>query len=144
MSTPSLIGYKEKGIIYCVYCHFDGYLSDLGVTLMNYYNCADRAKALVELGALSFVGKRLSPDPGEKHDDLSPNFDITFAYHRDRGEDYQTPRVYNSVRRFISTEWVDYFYLFDMDAERIGWYVYYGYGAKEFLKEALQNLRIGE
>lgn len=86
MSDRALIGFYDGHVLKAVYCHNGGDRYDLGRTLLNYYARPDQAAALIELGNLSSVGKRLMPMKNEKHSFAHPNFDITLAYHRDRGE----------------------------------------------------------
>lgn len=72
MSTHSLIGLENAdGSIIYIYCHYDGYLDGVGVTLLTKWCSRLSATALMSLGDLSSLG-----------DDLL----TTVAYTRDRGE----------------------------------------------------------
>ena len=74
MSTSSRIGIlNENGSIESVYCHSDGYPDGVGETLTLHYNSEEKARKIIVLGDLSFLG-----------DDLTS--DNTAAYGRDRGE----------------------------------------------------------
>lgn len=86
MSDRAIIGLYDGNTLKAVYCHNGGDRYDLGRTLLNHYARPDQAAALIELGDLSSVGKRLMPMKDEPHSFDNPNFDITVAYHRDRGE----------------------------------------------------------
>ena len=58
MSTRSYIGIENKdGTVTAVYCHFDGYLSGVGQTLLNHYKKRTKVQALIDLGNLSYIGK---------------------------------------------------------------------------------------
>jgi hypothetical protein len=49
MATRSLIGYVTKeGTVRGTYCHFDGYPSGVGATLLEYYNTPDVVECLVQ------------------------------------------------------------------------------------------------
>jgi len=57
MSTRSRIGIEHSdGKITSVYCHHDGYLSDVGKTLYNHYNTEDRILELLTHGDMSSLG----------------------------------------------------------------------------------------
>lgn len=86
MSDRALIGFYDGHVLKAVYCHNGGDRYDLGRTLLNYYARPNQAATLIELGNLSSIGKRLMPMKDEQHSFAHPNFDITLAYHRDRGE----------------------------------------------------------
>ena len=118
MSTNSRIGYIENGKTKSIYCHWDGYIDHNGLILYTYYTTLEEVKALVELGDLSVLGKRL----GEKVDFNKMSTDVKYrerydgqcvAYHRDRGEEYSVSEMgltelegdqeYNYA--FIKGEW---------------------------------------
>lgn len=51
MGTRSHILYEEPtGEVLSMYCHYDGYLDYNGRILLDQYNSAEKAKALVEIG----------------------------------------------------------------------------------------------
>ncbi len=60
MSTRSRIAVLQEndGSVKSVYCHWDGYLSGVGVTLLNHYNTYQRANAVVALGGLSSLHRK--------------------------------------------------------------------------------------
>ena len=56
MSTRSLIGIrKDVGITY-VYCHFDGYLDGVGITLVKNYDTEDKVNDILKNGDMSSLG----------------------------------------------------------------------------------------
>ena len=72
MSTRSLIGIKnEDGSITDVYCHFDGYLDGVGITLVNHYDTEEKIREIFEHGDMSSLG-----------DDIK-----SCDFYKDRGED---------------------------------------------------------
>lgn len=104
MATRSLIGKEnEDGTITYVYCHFDGYIDGgVGETLYTIYNTPEAIDAFLALGDLSTLRDTL--DSG-----------ATVAYHRDRGEDWETvaPKTADSYPEYLSVNmWTDYKYLF--------------------------------
>ncbi len=61
--------------------------------LVRYYGSADRAAALIGLGALEQLHPRLAPDSGEAHHFDSPAPNVTIALHRDRGDALVGPSI---------------------------------------------------
>jgi hypothetical protein len=87
MSTRSTIGIRRKdGSVSKIYCHWDGYVEYNGALLQAYYNTADKVEELLKLGALSSLGKKITPTT-DGHNFDHPEEDVCVAYHRDRGED---------------------------------------------------------
>lgn len=113
MSTRSRIGIKNSdGTISSIYCHFDGYPSGVGATLVEHYQSPEKVRQLIGLGDLSYV----APEIGEKHDFDNPTKDWCLAYGRDRGEGCLEPRAHSTERDLINctTEsWGQFAYLFN-------------------------------
>jgi len=88
MSTRSNIGIiNDDGTVTTTYCHWDGYLQGNGSTLLKHYTTEEKIRALLALGSLSSLGAEL----GDKHDFYaSTQSDTCTAYHRDRGDDWET------------------------------------------------------
>jgi hypothetical protein len=103
MSTRSRIGVlNENGSIESVYCHSDGYPEGVGETLTSNYNSEEKAREIISLGDLSFLG-----------DDLTSG--NTAAYGRDRGEDDVGSKKSRTEKGFItltSETGGEYAYLF--------------------------------
>lgn len=127
MSTNSFIAYKENNKITGIYCHWDGYLEYNGDMLKTLYP-KDRAKALVQLGDISSLGGKLTPE--EPDFEPKPNYSeivqkymhrSTKAYHRDAHEDWDDvqPREFTSVddyRQYIIDDGcLEFAYLFNAD-----------------------------
>jgi hypothetical protein len=54
MATRSTIGIKsEDGTIKAIYCHWDGYPEGVGAGLVQFYNTAQQATELINLGGFS-------------------------------------------------------------------------------------------
>lgn len=86
MSTRSRIAIeKQDGTVESIYCHFDGYLSNNGEILQNHYSTKEKMEKLIELGDISSLGN--TPE-------------ATVAYHRDRGEDFNSKTYPNVATLF--------------------------------------------
>lgn len=107
MSTRSMIGkVGRNGKVTAVYCHFDGYLSGVGLELITHFNSATKARELLKEGALRCI----------------ENGEFT-SYHGWRGEKIEIEK-YESITEYgerckddCSTE---YTYLF---VTNLGWLV---------------------
>lgn len=112
MSTRSCISIEhENGSVSSIYCHGDGYLSGVGLTLFNYYKTTAKLKPLINLGDLSYLGDSRAKGS-------------TFAYKRDRHETDTEARVHDTLSEFLSNigeedyrqNWgYEYCYLFPAD-----------------------------
>ena len=116
MSTRSEICIVDKnGKVRGIYCHFDGYLSGVGKTLKNYYKDEKTVNKLIDLGAISSLGKKIDPDPSKKHDFDNKQKDVTLAYHRDRGEPIcidEASNLNKFIKDLISSPIIEYLYIF--------------------------------
>jgi len=110
MSTRSSITLKRKdGKYQGVYCYFDGYIDGVGKTLVNTFNTYSKVQELIDLGDLSVVC-----DAG--------NINEVEAYHRDRGEELQPARIYDTYEEILNTVGQGCDYLFEN-----GEWIYKGY-----------------
>jgi len=148
MSTRSRIGIaREDGKVESIYCHWDGYPSNNGMILLEHYTDPEKVKRLVSLGSISSLRENVEPDPvGGKYRDWDEDFNsvnaaikdangkhsfdcpqmgVVVAYHRDRGEDWDTvkPRVDDSVAAFVKSDVEEYGYVM-VDGK---WYVVYSH-----------------
>ena len=89
MSTRSTISTMINGKCVGVYAHWDGYPSHRIPLLLNHYNSQEGAESIVALGSISSLRERIAPNEDENHSFDSPVGDVTIAYHRDRGEDFE-------------------------------------------------------
>lgn len=117
MSTRSNIGMVVGGEIRAIYCHFDGYLNGVGVTLSEHYQDKSKVEELLNLGHISILDKEI----GEKQDFNKRRDGWTLSYGRDRGEEGQEAQTFQSVREWLAVcleSWVEYAYLYE---EGSGW-----------------------
>ena len=57
MGSRSYIGQlREDGKVEFVYCHSGAYMDDNGLTLLDHYTEADKVKALIAGGNMSYIG----------------------------------------------------------------------------------------
>jgi len=113
MGTRSRIGMKQlDGSVKSIYCHWDGYPDGVGKELALNYLDPEKVKKLISLGDISSLHARVEPDPGEEHSFDRPKKDITVAYHRDRGEEYNEARVNKTVLEYSKSDLEEYGYLY--------------------------------
>lgn len=111
MSTNSTITIKRiDGTETGIYCHHDGYIEGVGVTLQLAYNTAEKVEELLKLGDLSTLGYYTEPKAGTVHDFEHPQESVCVAYHRDRGEEYRQSNGDNE-------------YIYTFDERDCVWYV---------------------
>jgi hypothetical protein len=102
-------------VIKSIYCHFDGYASGVGKTLMDNYQDREKVESLISLGDISFLMEEITPTG--PHSFNYPQKGVTVAYHRDRGEKFKSPRINSSVREFFLSDIEEYGYLFTEEGE---------------------------
>jgi hypothetical protein len=107
MATRSLIGVNlNSEITKIIYCHWDGYPSGVGQTLVENYSVPQAVDALMGLGDLSSLGNA----PYE-----------CIAYHRDKKEPWGTvePREVNTseLSEVAKDYGVDYVYIYNNNFE---------------------------
>ena len=123
MSTSSTISIQnEDGTVSGIYCHYDGMLSHNGKILVEKYDTADRAHALIQLGNLS----ALREEVGEKHSYHTANPLWCIAYGRDREEDDQEAQTVQNLGLYMDEYRESYNYHFK-DGE---WWLVRGQGLK--------------
>ena len=118
MGTRSfIIVANPKGDFTGSYCHWDGYPSHNGKLLLEHYNSKAKARELVRLGGLSSLGERAKPINPEAHRFDRKEQGTTVAYHRDRGEPWETVKP-ATADTLTSLAWLadgsgcEYVYLF--------------------------------
>jgi len=123
MSTRSSITLKREDLKFQgVYCHFDGYLDGVGKTLVQFFNKYDDVQELINLGDLSVVCN-------------ATNLDEVQAYHRDRGEELQPARIYDTYEDVLNTVGQGCDYLFED-----GVWFYRGYEGKINITEKFKEI----
>ena len=127
MATRSRIAIEHSdGIIESIYCHWDGYPENNGVILREHYYDREKVESLINLGDISFLERKVDPDPGDDHTFTNPQDGVVVAYHRDRGETKKSRAASQEISRekFFASDIEEYGYLFTKDDE----WVYVSYG----------------
>lgn len=106
-----VIGVEQPdGTVKGITCWKDGQLDNTGRILLRHYNSEELASALVALGDISYLEKKLNPSGAHTFYEPEPN--VTVAYHRDRGVDLHFD-TWRSVEEFYDNEYESEFnYLF--------------------------------
>lgn len=115
MGTRSAIGYKTSKGIRAVYCHYDGYVVNNGRILQEHYQAAYKICRLIEQGNMSYLASEPMPTPGSGHSFNTPEKDVIVYYGRDRGEEGQETKEFDTVAEFVDyfdSCGCEYFYLF--------------------------------
>jgi len=113
MATRSRIGLMlEGGTIKHSYCHWDGYPTGVGKTLLEHYSNIEKVKELLSFGDMSYLTPKINPDG--IHNFENPEKDVTLFYKRDRGEMNDVDSVTTSMDEYLSSKYssgIDYLYL---------------------------------
>jgi len=114
MGTPAIIAFKDGENVTWSSVNYDGYIGHTGRMLVEHYNDAERAKALIALGDLSFLDKSIECPDGHTFAKRVKGY--TLAYGRDRGETGTDPQSTNSWLMFLHANKNIIKYVFDGDA----------------------------
>ena len=112
MATRSTIAMEQPdGRVMQIYCHWDGYPSGNGVTLMNQYQNRAKVLALMLLGDLSSLGAEIGPVS-----DISLKENYCSAYMRDRGETGCEAKVFKNFDDYVNNhQYEAYEYIYRLD-----------------------------
>ena len=110
MATRSTIALEfADGTVQQVYCHWDGYLSNNGVLLQNYYSDPFKLRDLIDLGDISSLKPAVGTQhafsqfettmSGEDYDKLYG--EMTTFYGRDRGERDTGPKKFADFADYV-------------------------------------------
>lgn len=124
MSTRGLIAIEDSDKkVRAIFVQSDMYVEYAGQILHEHYNSEEKAYALLALGSLSAIRERLSPESGETHNYDKPAQDICIAFHRDRGDQFSAPTVFENAKtmqkNILGEYWASYCYLYRNNQ----WYV---------------------
>lgn len=103
-----------------IYCHFDGYPSGVGATLLESYQDIEKVRKLIALGDISYLEKEVDIPEGVEHSFNKPIDGITVAYGRDRGETGTESRKKYIIDkdRLSSLKEQEYLYVYDEEQEK--------------------------
>lgn len=112
MSTPCAIAITRGSSYEWIYCHFDGYVAGVGVTLKKSYRNQKKVEQLIDLGDISSIGEVI----GEKQDPKNRHKGWTLAYGRDLGRADSGSRKSSNLEKLIydaEKERCRYLYVFE-------------------------------
>jgi hypothetical protein len=114
MATRSRIGIENQdGSVTSIYCHWDGYPSGNGKTLVQHYRDRSKVEALIALGSISSLEESIECPEGHTYE--NPAKGCTVAYYRDRAGQSFIQQTDKSVGSYISSDLEDYGYLFTLN-----------------------------
>ena len=125
MGTNSKIFYeKSPNLFHGVSCNYDGYLSRVGAILYKHYQNISKIEKLISLGELSSLDKECDVAPkyeytGYHNNEEKRHLGYTFAFHRDRGDEFIPPMIENSLDKLITNSY-GYVYVWRQDK----WFTY--------------------
>lgn len=114
MSTRSYIAKKQPDESFkAIYVHFDGYPEGVGNTLTTSFTDESKVDKLLELGALSYLGKDI--DTPNNFNNRNPDYNVTMTYHRDRGDSLEINEfsTLEDMLDFFDESWGEYLYVFE-------------------------------
>ena len=136
MGTRSTISIEfADGTIGQVYCHWDGYLSNNGKLLQQYYLDPFKVRELIDLGDLSSLDCEVNIPAGQSHSFQNPLKRITTFYGRDRGYDSVAARYYQNFEQYLSeAQFEEYNYILRLVDGQAVWFVSYYETGEKFIK----------
>jgi hypothetical protein len=112
MSTQSFIGIELKdGTIKSIYCHSDGYLEGVGMTLFEHFQDSRKIKKMIKLGGLSSLGAHVEIPQGQEHSFEKRLNNVCCFYTRDRGEPLSIMK-YDDLQDYLENSDNGYDYLY--------------------------------
>lgn len=85
-ATSQIIVRLQDGSYRGVYCHFDGYPSDVGKVLLEHYNSQELAELVTSMGAMSSLAASMEYPVGHSYSNPTEGYSV--LYHRDRGDQF--------------------------------------------------------
>lgn len=114
MSTRARIGIElADGTVLSSYCHNDGYMSGLGILLVDHYSDAAKLLEAINLGDASTWGTVVHPT-GE-HTFASREQGVNVYYERDRNEEDCGPWMFDNMKEFVNCSNEDFGYAYTLD-----------------------------
>ena len=142
MGTRSFIA-KEVGPdqYRTIYCQLDGYLEEVGVKLVQYFDTEEQLDRLLDMGDVYSLQAKFDPDPSLPHEFGNRQKGVTVFFGRDYGEDNCAATIMTMDELMENEPWCEFLYIFKPNE---GW-EFYEYGAYEEmgnLKAALDRYGI--
>jgi len=141
MATRSTIAMEfADGTVEQIYCHWDGYLSNNGRILQEYYQDPFKVRELIDGGAVSSLAGEVSPG-NDNHSFNQPKAGVTVFYARDRGEDLVKNKFKDFADYKRNAQSEEYNYILRRDGL---WYVEFYGEFNGLLTEAIERERAEE
>ena len=121
MATRSTIALEfADGTVEQVYCHWDGYLDNNGVILLQHWSDPFKLRELIDLGDMSSLGERI----GTQHPfDKAPQGECTF-YLRDRKESGCEAKKFKDFADYKANhQYEEFEYILRACGDKAVWYV---------------------
>jgi hypothetical protein len=116
MGTRSRIAIENAdGTVESIYCHWDGYPEHNGELLLENYQDEPKVRALIALGDLSSLDKRVAPEPTEVHSFDNKADGVCVAYGRDRGEEDVGKKTHANIGELLDhcgEAWEEWVYIY--------------------------------
>lgn len=116
MATRSMIGIKyNDDNCEAIYCHWDGNFHNVGYHLHHYYKNIEKIKNLIALGDICSLHQEIDSDDPKLR---------TFAFCRDKHEDYRPPTKFKleEFHDLLNSCDCEFGYLWDV--QKGDWYMY--------------------
>ncbi len=97
MATRSTISILNlDGTVNSIYCHWDGYIDGIGLTLLKHYNTRESINKLIAGGEISSLGSYVSDKMESFDPDKGEEYTVFYSY---RGES-KSAKTYSSIEEF--------------------------------------------
>lgn len=110
MGTRCEIGIvKDDGSIESIFCHYDGYISGVGATLLEFYNTKEKVVALMKCGHLCGLGACPSECIREDWSTNVPNYyfkKLSKAFYENGSDDNGIGRNFEYLYFFKDGKWM--------------------------------------
>jgi hypothetical protein len=117
MATSASISIVRDNIANGIYCYSNGYVSNTGELLKQFYTDEKKVEELISLGNISVLSESIECPEG--HTWENPVEGYTIAYHRDRGQKFKKLFDNYEIDTLRDIQQCSYNYLFE-DGE---WYL---------------------
>lgn len=105
MGTRSYIAYEMKNGMYTgCYCHWDGYIKGVGLTLHQHYN-SENIRDLVDLQGFSSLGETVAETKSVAYHEMKEICETRGELYRQSAEDYGCEFVYVLMNNDVWLVW---------------------------------------
>lgn len=126
---------KENNTYLGIYLHNDGYLSNAGSILFDYYQNEKKVNELINLGDLLILKPNLYPNQKFIHSFNNPQIGVSLFYQRDGNYQNINSRIIN-LKNLTNDYWIEHCYVYGLNHK---WYYFENKTRLILLEEALNN-----